>query len=100
MAQRLDAIVDRLEKLELQVRGLVHSQTVEAKEFVLRDARGEIQARLEMQEYSPCLTLYDRLGEERLRLSLRPDGSLDLSDFQQNTTQPSSGQGPESSGHR
>ncbi len=36
---RLDAIVGRLEKLEVQVRRLVTSQTVKAEEFVLRDKR-------------------------------------------------------------
>jgi hypothetical protein len=75
LAARLDAILDRLAKLELQVRGLVMSQTVEAKEFVVRDERGGIRARLEMQEYAPCLTFYDRLGKERLRIGLRNDGS-------------------------
>ena len=33
----LEMIVDRLDKLEVQVRGLVRSQTVEAKEFVVKD---------------------------------------------------------------
>jgi hypothetical protein len=51
------------------------SQTVEAKEFVVRDDRGEIRARLEMQGYRPHLTFYDRLGKERLRIGLRTDGS-------------------------
>ncbi len=37
VAQRLDAIHDRLEKLGVQVRGLVASQAVEAKEYILRD---------------------------------------------------------------
>jgi hypothetical protein len=82
LAQRLDAILDRLEKLELQVRGLVHSQTVEAKEFVLQDEHGQICARLEMQEYSPCLTFFDRVGDEHLRVGLQTDGSPDHSDFQ------------------
>ena len=75
LAARLDAILDRLAKLELQVCSLVTSQTVEAKEFVVRDDRGEIRARLEMQEYAPCLTFNDRLGKERLRIGLRTDGS-------------------------
>ncbi len=75
LAARLEAIVDRLEKLEVQVRALVTSQTVEAKEFVVRDERREIRARLEMQEYAPCLTFYDRLGKERLTVGLRTDGS-------------------------
>jgi hypothetical protein len=75
LAARLDAILDRLAKLELQVRGLVTSQTEEAKEFVVRDERGEIRARLEMQEYAPCLAFYDRLGKGRLCIGLRDDGS-------------------------
>ncbi len=37
LAARLEAIIDRLEKLEVQVRGLVTSQTTEAKEFVVKD---------------------------------------------------------------
>ncbi len=48
LAYCLAAILDRLEKLEVQVRGLVASQTVEAREFVVRDDRGEIRPRLEM----------------------------------------------------
>jgi hypothetical protein len=75
LAALLDAIADRLQKLEVQVRALVTSQTVEAKEFVVRDERGEIRARLEMQEYTPCLTFYDRLGIERLHIGLQADGS-------------------------
>ncbi|HWT81102.1 MAG TPA: hypothetical protein VN648_20115 [Candidatus Methylomirabilis sp.] len=34
LAHRLEAILDRLEKLELEVLGFVHNQTVEAKDFV------------------------------------------------------------------
>ena len=56
LALRLKMIADRLEKLEVQVRGLVTSQTVEAKEFVVPDDRGEIRARLEMEQYAPCPT--------------------------------------------
>jgi hypothetical protein len=78
LAARLDAIADRLQKLEVQVRALVTGQTVEAKEFVVRDERGEIRARLEMQEYAPWLTFYDRLGKERLRIGLRNDGPPSL----------------------
>ena len=75
LSARLDAIVDRLEKIEVQVRALMLSQTVEAREFAVRDARGEIRARLEMHQYAPCLTFYDRLGKERLRVGLRTDSS-------------------------
>ena len=74
LAARLDAIIERLGKLETQVRALVTSQILEAKEFILRDERREIRARLEMQEYAPCLTFYDRLGKERLRIGLQTDG--------------------------
>ena len=75
LAARLEAILDRLDKLEVQVHALVTSPTVEAREFLVRDARGEVRARLEMQEYAPCLIFYDRLGNERLRIGLRTDGS-------------------------
>ncbi len=37
LAARLEMIADRLDKLEVQVRGLLTSQTVEAKEFVVKD---------------------------------------------------------------
>jgi len=64
-----------VEDLEVQVRGLVTSPTVEAKEFVVRDDHGVIRARLEMEQYAPCLTFYDPLGKERLKIGLRTDGS-------------------------
>ncbi len=47
LAVLLEMIVDRLDKLEVQVRGLVTSQTVEAKEFVVKDDRGDIRAQLD-----------------------------------------------------
>ncbi len=75
LAARLETLAGRLDKLELQVRALVMSQTVEAKEFVVRDDRGEIRARFEMQEYAPCLIFYDRLGKERLKIGMRTDGT-------------------------
>ena len=53
MAAPLDAILERVHNLEVQVRGIVTSQTVEAKAFVLRDDRGRIRARLDIQEYHP-----------------------------------------------
>ena len=74
LALRLDAILDRLNNLEVQVRGLVTSQTVEAREFVVKDEWGEVRARLEMHEFAPRLTFFDRLGNERLRIGLRSDG--------------------------
>ena len=51
---------------------------MEGREFALRDERGEIRARLEMQEYAPRLTFYDRVGDERLRVGLQTDGSPSL----------------------
>ena len=78
LAGRLETIVDRLANMEVHVRALVTSQKVEAREFVVQDERGEIRARLEMQEYAPRLTFYDRLGKERLRIGLRTDGSPSL----------------------
>jgi hypothetical protein len=75
LSERLDLILERLSKLEVQVRGLVTSQTVEAKEFVVKDDRAVIRARLEMEEYAPCLTFYDGAGQERLKIGLRADGS-------------------------
>ncbi len=75
LAARLEAIIDRLDKLEVQVRGLVASQTVEAKEFVVNDDRAHVRARFEMQEYAPCLTFYDPAGTERLKIGLRADSS-------------------------
>ncbi len=40
LAQRLEAVLDRLEHLGLEVRALGNRQSVEAKEFLLRDERG------------------------------------------------------------
>lgn len=51
------------------------SQTVEAREFAVRDDRGEIRTRMQMQKYAPCLTFYDRAGQERLKIGLRADSS-------------------------
>ncbi len=75
LSERLDLILERLSKLEVQVRGLLMSQTVEAREFVVPDDHGEIRARLEMQAYAPCLTFYGGAGQERLKIGLRADGS-------------------------
>ena len=49
LAARLEMVVDRLERLKIQVRGLVASSTVGAKEFVVRDDRWQIRARLERE---------------------------------------------------
>jgi len=75
LAARLDTITDRLDKLEVQVRGLVTSPTVETRQFVVTDERGEIRARLEMHDYAPRLTSFDRVGTERLRIGLGGDGT-------------------------
>jgi hypothetical protein len=75
LATRLEMILDRLDKLEVQVRGLVTSQTVEAKELVIKDDRGSPRARLEMAQYGPRLTFYDGTGKERLKIGLRTDSS-------------------------
>jgi hypothetical protein len=75
LALRLEMIADRLDNLEVQVRGLVESQTVEAKEFVVKDDRAVVRARLEMEQYAPCLTFYDPSGTERLKIGLRTDSS-------------------------
>ena len=75
LAARLDAITDRLDKLEVQVRALVTPPTVEAREFVVTDARGEVRARFEMQDYAPQLAFFDRVGTERLWIGLRSDGA-------------------------
>ncbi len=75
VAARLESLAERLADLEYQVRALVTSPRVEARDFVVKDERGEVRARLEMQEYAPRLTFYDRLGTERLRIGLRTDGT-------------------------
>ncbi len=75
LALRLERLADRLDKLEVQVRGRVTSQTVEAREFVVKDDRAQIRARLEMQQYAPRLTFYDSAGTERLKIGLRRDGT-------------------------
>jgi hypothetical protein len=58
---------------------LAASQRSIGKEIVVRDEWREIRARLEMQQYAPCLTFYDRLVKERLKIGLRTDGSPSLS---------------------
>jgi hypothetical protein len=75
LTARLEALGDRLHNLEVQVRGLVTSQTVEAKEFVVKDERGQVRARLEVHQYAPSLTFYDSSGKERLKIGLHTDGT-------------------------
>jgi hypothetical protein len=80
-AARLDRILERLAKLEVQVYSLMQSQTVEAQAFVLQDERRQIRTRLDLRDCAPRLTFYDRVGHERLRVGLQPDGTPDLRDF-------------------
>ncbi len=75
LAARLERLADRLDRLEAQVRGLVASPSVEAHEFLVRDERGVIRARLEMEAHAPCVTFYDPLGVERLKIGLRADST-------------------------
>ena len=75
MAARLEWLVGRLAQREVQAPGLVASPTVVAREFVVRDVRGMIRARLEMQQFAPSLTFFGPAGKERLMVGLRLDGS-------------------------
>ncbi len=75
LAAQLEVLADRLTMLEVQVRALMESPTVDAQEFLVRDGRGHPRARLEMQQHAPCLVFYDSSGKERLRIGLRMDGS-------------------------
>ena len=75
LAARLEVLADRLAMLEVRVRALMESQTVDAKEFIVRDDRGGIRARFEMQQDAPCLTFYDGAGKERLKIGLQTDGT-------------------------
>jgi hypothetical protein len=68
--------VDRLDRLEVQVRDLVTSQIVEAEEFVVRDDRGQFRASWRSRSPPPCLTFYDRAGQERLKIGLRSNWSI------------------------
>ncbi len=51
------------------------NQTVEAGELVVRDERGVIRAQLGMEAHAPCVTFYNPLGTERLKIGLRMDSS-------------------------
>ncbi len=75
LAARIETLAERLADVEVQARALVTSEKVEARDFVLKDERARIRARLEIQEYSPRLTFYDTPGQECLRIGLRADGS-------------------------
>ena len=75
LTTRLDSILKRLHRLELQVNRLIESQTVEARDFVVMDERGEPRARFEMAGDSPQVIFFDRIGRERLRIGLHQDGT-------------------------
>ncbi len=47
LTTRLDSILERLRRLELQMNGIIQSTTVEAQSFVVMDERGAPRARLE-----------------------------------------------------
>ena len=76
---RLEMIRERLSKRELQVDGLLKSQTVEVEPFVLRDARGEIRTRLDPRDHAPRLTVAAHIGHARLQIGLHADGMPDVS---------------------
>ena len=90
-----DSVVHRLEKVEKQNRRLKQTgalasiliasvllmgqaspkRTVEANEFVLRDANGKERAWLGVIGSGPMLALYDASGKERVRLVALAGGS-------------------------
>ncbi len=72
---RLETLADRVRHLELQLRGLIESATVEGQALVLQDARGHVRARWEVVEHAPRLTFYDTAGVERLRVGLNLDAT-------------------------
>ena len=101
-APELAAVVARLEKVERQnrrlkrvgvvvlalaVAGMVMGQAmprariVEAEEFVLRDAAGNVRAELVAFKDGPALTLLDENGKSRATLAVdKPGPRLSLHD--------------------
>ena len=75
LTTRLDSILERLRRLELQMNRIVESTTVEAQNFVVMDEGGQPRARFEMAGHSPQMIFFDRIGRERLRIGLRTDGT-------------------------
>jgi hypothetical protein len=75
LTAQTESILERLRRLEIQVSRFVDSQTVEAKEFVVLDERGQPRARFKMAGHSPQLVFYNRLGKERFRIGLHSDGT-------------------------
>ncbi len=67
--------MDLLNNVELQLRGLGMSPTVEAREVLVQDEPGAIRTRLELQEYAPSRTVSDSTGKERLKLGLWTEGA-------------------------
>ena len=82
LAARLDALIDRLDRLEVQVRGLVTSQTVEPKEFVVRMIaanRGPASSWPAIRPRLLSMTAWGRSvsGSDSARMVRRPCGSKD-----------------------
>ena len=75
LTTRLDSILERLGRLELQVNRLIESQVIEAQDFVVVDELGQPRARFEMAGHSPQMLFFDRIGKERLRIGLHTDGT-------------------------
>jgi len=75
LTSRLDSILERLRRLELQMNGIIASTTVRAQRFVVLDEAGGPRARVEMAGHSPQIVLLDRAGKERLRIGLHTDGT-------------------------
>jgi len=77
---RLDTILERLNRLELQVPVPMQSESVEAEAFVLRDQRAQVRARLDLWDHAPRLTFHDGIGDERLLIGPQTDGTADVAD--------------------
>ncbi len=82
LTARLRMLEERVHQLEGQVQGVLLNQTIEAQEFVLRDARGEVRARLDLRDYAPRLTFYDGIGGERVHIGLHMEGTPDMAGLQ------------------
>ena len=52
---------------------LVKARSVEAQSFVLRDADGQIRARMAISESGPRLSFFDEHGNLMLSLPLKPE---------------------------
>ncbi len=78
LAAWLESLLERVQQVEAQLQGLMVSPSVEAQEFVLRDERGKVRARLDLPDHAPRLTFFDPIGDERLHIGLHADGTPDL----------------------